>query len=85
MTIRIEIPTGAEPDVEVTLTGVVHYENGVLMVGDTPATKAFQRQAGLHRQNGIFRMQMFIVKSTQTGLSEDLDGTLTEASEPPSD
>lgn len=68
--------------VRIAQRGVLHLENGQLILGDLQVDKAFAAAWGGNRQYGLLEVQ-FTIESTEMAVtSPDLNGTFAERSEP---
>ena len=68
--------------VRIAQRGVLHLENGQLILGDLLVDKAFAAKWGGNRQYGLLEMQFTIEDTQSSETSPDLNGTFAERSEP---
>lgn len=68
--------------VDIEENGVIHFENGRLIVGDLDIIKKAEAMAGLKRQRGRVLIRLFVQSRATIDVSPDMSGAYAEASEP---
>lgn len=61
--------------------GVLHFEDGRLIVGDLDIIAKAQRMAGLSRQRGRVELNLYVRSGAEINVSPDMDGMFAEQNE----
>ena len=69
-------------NVRLVVRGVLHIENGQLVIGDLLIDKAIIAKWGGNRQYGLFEAQFTLEPVESIDASPDMNGMLAERSEP---